>query len=345
MGSTYYDELGISPSSDFSEIKAAYRKLVFKYHPDTNPDYKNNSEKIKELNLIYSILSDPQKRQWYDASILEDIKFASGEYASKKPYVNIYTAEVKVTDSLDRQSLIREGDTIYYPVDIDNTIITWHYKRVEYFDVIIKHIFDPLKRDTYSQVFRYDKSRTPIFEVYWGNSTMIIYQEDFKSFWISDRSFSKMDTKRGVITAAIVAILLFSAGLYINSNFRVSSDEREQLMSNMSAYNEYHEAEGEFLRSEYYASDIEISYITSDYYIACEQFITTTLMSVGVSNVPTDLGILQGNIESDQEVLVLLYCPSLGATKIKTGDIIGWVPTTILADDDCESLYDASSDY
>ncbi len=345
MGPTYYDELDISPSSDFSEIKTAYRKLVFKYHPDTNPDYKNDSEKIKNLNLIYSILSDPQKRQWYDASILVDKKYDSNGYTSKKPYVNIYTEEVKIADSFGRQSLIRKGDTIYYAVDIDNTIITWHYKRIEYYDVIVKHIFDPLKRDTYSQVISYDKSKTPLFEVYWGNSTMIIYHEDFKSFWISKKSFSKMDTKRGVVTATVVAILLISAGLYISSNFSVSQDKKEQLRSDMSEYAEYLEAGEAFLRSEYYASDVEVTYITSEYYIACEQYITTTTMPFGVNNVPTNLGILQGNIKSGQEVLVLLFCPTLGATKIKAGDIIGWVPTTIHAHDDCESLYDVSSEY
>ena len=241
--------------------------------------------------------------------------------------------------------MIRKGDTIYYAVDIDNTIITWHYKRIEYYDVIVKHIFDPMKQDDYPQMISYDESKTPIFEVYWGNATMIIYQEDFKSFWISHKSFSKMDTKRGVITATIVAILLISAGLYISSNFSVSSYTKEQLRSNMLEYAEYRESEGAFLRSEYYASDVEISYITSNYYIACEQYITTTTMSFGVNNVPTDLGILQGNIKSGQDVLVLLSCPTLGATKIKAGDLVGWVPTTVLTVDDCESMYDVSSEY
>jgi curved DNA-binding protein CbpA len=345
MSSTYYDELGISPSSDFSEIKAAYRKMVFKYHPDTNPDYKNDSEKIKNLNLIYSILSDPQKRQWYDASIIDDLKYDSKEYTHEKPYVNIYTEEVIIADSFGRHSSIREGDTIYYAVDIDNSIITWHYKRIEYYDVIVKHIFDPLKQDDYSQIISFDESKTPIFEVYWGSATMIIYQEDFKSFWISHKSFSKMDTKRGVITAAIVVILLISAGLYIGNNFSVSSDIKKQLKSNMLEYAEYRESEAAFLRSEYYASEVEISYITSSYYIACEQYITTTTMSFGVNNVPTDLGILQGNIKLGQEVLVLLSCPTLGAVKIKAGELIGWVPTSVLAIDDCESMYDVSSEY
>ncbi|MBC8555100.1 MAG: DnaJ domain-containing protein [Candidatus Marinimicrobia bacterium] len=345
MSSTYYDELGISPSSDFSEIKAAYRKMVFKYHPDTNPDYKNDSEKIRNLNLIYSILSDPKKRQWYDASIIEDIKDESKDYTHRQPYVNIYTDEVKIADSFGRQSSIREGDTIYYAVNIDNTIITWHYKRIEYYDVIIKHIFDPSKQSAYAQMINYDESKTPLFEVYWGNATMIIYQEDFKSFWISKKSFSKMDTKRGLITAAIVAALLISAVLYISSNFSVSSVKKEQLKSNMSEYAEYLETEAAFLRSEYYASDVEISYIMSDYYIACEQYITTTTMSFGVNNVPTDLGILQGNITSGQDVLVLLSCPSLGATKIKAGELIGWVPTSVLTIVDCESMYDVSSEY
>src|SRR6185295_19567116 len=48
------------------EIKAAFRKLSLKYHPDRNPDDKVAEEKFKEINEAYQNLGDATKRQQYD---------------------------------------------------------------------------------------------------------------------------------------------------------------------------------------------------------------------------------------------------------------------------------------
>jgi molecular chaperone DnaJ len=48
------------------EIKAAYRKLALKWHPDRNPGDKAAEERFKELAIAYSVLSDKDKRQHYD---------------------------------------------------------------------------------------------------------------------------------------------------------------------------------------------------------------------------------------------------------------------------------------
>jgi molecular chaperone DnaJ len=61
-----YDVLGVSREAELSEIKAAYRKLAIKHHPDKNPDDPDSQERFKEVNEAYEILSDPQKRQAYD---------------------------------------------------------------------------------------------------------------------------------------------------------------------------------------------------------------------------------------------------------------------------------------
>lgn len=69
----YYDVLGVGPEASQDEIKRAFRKLAFKYHPDRNK-MPNAEEKFKEASEAYAILSDPEKRKQYDARGFEGIK-------------------------------------------------------------------------------------------------------------------------------------------------------------------------------------------------------------------------------------------------------------------------------
>ncbi len=62
----YYQVLGVEKGSSADQIKAAYRKLALKYHPDRNPDNKEAEEKFKEAAEAYEVLSNTQKRSQYD---------------------------------------------------------------------------------------------------------------------------------------------------------------------------------------------------------------------------------------------------------------------------------------
>ncbi len=80
-----YKELGVSKEASAEEIKKAYRKLAFQYHPDRNPDNPEAEEKFKKINEAYSVLGDEQKRRQYD---LYGSSTNSNPYGNQNPFTN-----------------------------------------------------------------------------------------------------------------------------------------------------------------------------------------------------------------------------------------------------------------
>ncbi len=62
----YYEVLGVPKNTDAAAIKASYRKIALKHHPDKNPGNKDAEERFKEAAEAYEVLSDEKKRQAYD---------------------------------------------------------------------------------------------------------------------------------------------------------------------------------------------------------------------------------------------------------------------------------------
>lgn len=62
----YYELLQVPHDADDATIKRAYRKLAFKYHPDTNKDNRYAAEHFQELQEAYTIISSPALRKKYD---------------------------------------------------------------------------------------------------------------------------------------------------------------------------------------------------------------------------------------------------------------------------------------
>lgn len=81
----YYKILGVNEQSDDADIKRAYRKLAFKYHPDRNPEDKFAEDKFKQVTEAYRILSDAKKRAEYDRSRVSSSYEAPTQTAYRPP--------------------------------------------------------------------------------------------------------------------------------------------------------------------------------------------------------------------------------------------------------------------
>ncbi len=109
----YYDVLGIDRNASEDDIKKAFRKLAFQYHPDHNPD-TSATEKFKEINEAYEVLSDTDRRIAYDryghdgGRDLESFDFGLGD---------IFEAFFGGTTTATRQAP-EKGQPLHYHVNL-----------------------------------------------------------------------------------------------------------------------------------------------------------------------------------------------------------------------------------
>ncbi len=66
MATDHYRTLGVERMASTDAIKAAYRKLARKYHPDLNPNDPEANRKFQAINEANEVLSDPETRKKYD---------------------------------------------------------------------------------------------------------------------------------------------------------------------------------------------------------------------------------------------------------------------------------------
>jgi DnaJ-class molecular chaperone len=77
-----YDVLGVRRGDSDETVRAAYRKLAKKHHPDLNPGKSDAAERFKTINAAYELLSDPIKRGKFDRG---EIDAAGNEIPPQRP--------------------------------------------------------------------------------------------------------------------------------------------------------------------------------------------------------------------------------------------------------------------
>lgn len=93
---THYDNLRVKQNAEPEVIRAAYRALAQKWHPDRNPDNKEQAEKyFKIISRAYEVLSHPELRSKYDEELL-DARMAFKEQQKKTSTKNNSKAEPKI---------------------------------------------------------------------------------------------------------------------------------------------------------------------------------------------------------------------------------------------------------
>ena len=115
----YYKTLGILKQSSSIEVKIAYRRLARKYHPDRNSDVSDDV--MKNINIAFEVLSDPDKRKEYDEKTIDRVLENSDKIDNRHANNNANRGNPQSYDEISSPSSY--GDTAvdhfsnYYSID------------------------------------------------------------------------------------------------------------------------------------------------------------------------------------------------------------------------------------
>ena len=112
-----YKILGVSPDSDVSKIKEAYRKQARIWHPDVNDNSQESIVRFKEITQAYEVLTDEQSRNQYDIlkgfNIKHETSYTSKtrEQSAKKAYTENHSTTTKEKTQTYKQNQNYSQDT------------------------------------------------------------------------------------------------------------------------------------------------------------------------------------------------------------------------------------------
>lgn len=110
-----YDDLGVNKDASKDEIKQAYKKMAIKWHPDKNGGSEQSTQKFKEINNAYSVLSDDQKRKKYDKEQMQEAKPMTINVENKREQLEHYLQKFYVYPEFNKpQNVTAFASFIYY---------------------------------------------------------------------------------------------------------------------------------------------------------------------------------------------------------------------------------------
>lgn len=99
---THYEILEVAPNAGSEVIRAAYKTLVQKYHPDRNPGNEEFASRTQKISSAYSVLSDEVKRAEYDRFLAAYSQSDKSLEGVKTPVDVVERKKIPPTDSLPR---------------------------------------------------------------------------------------------------------------------------------------------------------------------------------------------------------------------------------------------------
>ncbi len=97
-GPNHYATLGLDHLCSTEQIRAAYRTLAKKHHPDLNPNSAAAQACTQEINAAYEILSDPEQRHAYDGSLKAEAKPVPRPRASQRPQNILQDVQLRIEE-------------------------------------------------------------------------------------------------------------------------------------------------------------------------------------------------------------------------------------------------------
>jgi curved DNA-binding protein CbpA len=122
----FYDLLSVPRTASDHDIKEAYRRLAFEYHPDRNPSAEAE-KRFKDVSEAYSVLSDPQKRTLYDALVPKeyDDPWEDFRYEQQRE-VDIQNTRIhEAYRSAHREEVVKTAGALLFFLILFNAIPSW----------------------------------------------------------------------------------------------------------------------------------------------------------------------------------------------------------------------------
>ncbi|MEB3160022.1 MAG: J domain-containing protein [Synechocystis sp.] len=116
----HYDVLDLPKNATGQEIKRAYRRLVKKFHPDSQSQQASH-EQIILINAAYEVLSDPRRRRYYDQSQANGSAFPQRESRNRQASQACYQGQQRSRQAdLNREQWLRQ---VYHPIAKELTVV------------------------------------------------------------------------------------------------------------------------------------------------------------------------------------------------------------------------------